>query len=205
MKTRITFVAAALLLGGTANAAIVSYVGGNDYVTPPPVPGSWLGNHVIPEKKGRVGGNLWIDVDTVIDWTFIGKEAGYKNFLQFQSCNLGNQVVGAGCSSTQSKGLLDFRFWVKDTNQSVTGATNYDPNLWVNRFRTTPTVFFSIIDEFSFYIALDDGGGGPDDNHDDWVGIGRLRVAGVPEPGTMGLLGFAVLAGVAGARMRRRA
>jgi hypothetical protein len=42
------------------------------------------------------------------------------------------------------------------------------------------------------WLALDDGGGAPDDNHDDWVGV--VRVSRVPDGGiTAGLLGAALL------------
>ncbi len=51
------------------------------------------------------------------------------------------------------------------------------------------------------YIVLDDGGAGPDDNHDDLVF--RISATPVPEPGTLLLMGLGVAAVGAGARRRR--
>lgn len=48
------------------------------------------------------------------------------------------------------------------------------------------------------YAFLDDGGAGPDDNHDDGV----VEISVVPEPATLGLLGSGLLA--LGLMMRRR-
>ena len=43
----------------------------------------------------------------------------------------------------------------------------------------------------TLYLFLDDGGAGPDDNHDDF--LVRMTLTSVPEPTTIGLLGLGLL------------
>ena len=210
MSAKFLIAGVLLLSSGAANAALINYVGGNAYTTPAPQPSSLLGNNVIPGTSGMLGGNLSFDSAVRIDWTFLGKEAGYTNFLRMAGCNVNNQTAirnVTSCSTTQNAGQLIYSFFVQNTGRSVgygvAGAgANYDPNVYTSL--TTPTVFFSLRgDGSSFFIALDDGGGGPDDNHDDHVFLARVTAVGVPEPAAVSLLAFAVLVG-AGAKLRRR-
>ena len=52
------------------------------------------------------------------------------------------------------------------------------------------------------YLAFDDSGDGPNDNHDDWVGTVSVRQ--VPEPASLMTLALGAL-GVAARARRRRA
>jgi hypothetical protein len=185
------FAVAAVLFTGSANAALVSYSGGSAYTTPSPQ------NDVIPFTAGRLGGNVQFDSSVRLDWTFIGYEAGYVNRLIVgSSCDISNRAgIGTTCTSTQGPGALQYSFLVRDFGgglQSVNQDTNYDPRAELSR--VSPTVFFGLIAGTNdFWIALDDGGAGPDDNHDDWVG--RVRVTAVPEPAVASVLTLALLLG----------
>ncbi len=194
-------VAAALFsCAGTASAALVSYAGGTSYTTPYPQ------NNVIPNTPGRLGGNVQFGSAVRLEWTFTGYEAGYVNRLIVGStCDVSNRAqVGTRCVTEQAAGALQYSFLVKDFNGrlfSVNQDTNYDPR--TNDTSINPTVFFGLIDGTDeFWIALDDGGAGPDDNHDDWVG--RVRVVAVPDPAVGTILGAGLLLGAGVHRVRTR-
>jgi hypothetical protein len=193
----------ALLISGAAQAMALQYVGGDPYRTPAPI-GSTLGNQIIPLVNGRVGGNLAFDGPAEITWTFLGKEAGFTNRLTSGGCSILNTSrVGTSCTSLHAGGELSWAFLVLNTLRWVTPSTNFNP---ATRGGSDPTVFLAIRNPFEFYISLDDGGGGPDDNHDDHVLHGFLRPSvGVPEPGTVGLMAMVVLLGASAYRLRRRA
>ena len=61
----------------------------------------------------------------------------------------------------------------------------------------------SLLPTNNFLAWFDDGGAGPDDNHDDYVVLGR--VSAIPLPATLPLFGTALAAGLLGWRRRKAA
>jgi hypothetical protein len=193
-------VTATLFCAASANAALVSYAGGAEYTTPYPQ------NNVIPLTPGRLGGNVQFNSAVRLEWTFFGYEAGYVNRLIVgPTCDISNRATtGTACVTEQAAGALQYSFLVTDFSGrqfTVNQGTNYDPR--TNDTSISPTVFFGLIaGTDDFWIALDDGGAGPDDNHDDWVG--RVRVVAVPDPAVGGVLAFGLLLGAGVHRVRTR-
>jgi len=177
-------------------------------------------NDVIGVTEGYFGASLYLIAGpggALIDIDFIGKEAGYTNKFFLNGVEyINNQTTPVSLTDPEGThppgaptatvlvgpGLINFHFTV----QGVVGPTNGLnplpssplPNFFVTLGGPLDTVVDGITpwSGYQAWIALDDAGAGPDDNHDDLVV--RLRISGgtfnVPDGGaTLTLLGCALM------------
>jgi hypothetical protein len=180
-------------------------------------------NNVLGEAEGWFGANLWLiagpgGANITVD--FIGTEAGFSN--QFVLNGVSGSVVVDGDDYADSppningvdgvpvgtvlvaSGLINFHFVVNGAVGPVNGfnplnAISESPNFFVTLGGPLDTNTADNVTPSSgqqAWIALDDAGAGPDDNHDDLVV--RLRITGgsfqVPDGGaTLTLLGCALM------------
>jgi hypothetical protein len=167
-----------------------------------------------PTIGGYYGADILFDIPLssklVID--FFGAEAGFINSFEFSGSPLfthpGGMVIapslglplGSFSTSMIGAGLLPFAFIVDSGASSVANGSNPDdsggavggPNFFASCNPFGPLAGSGGTSCHSVYLFLDDGGAGPDDDHDDLL----VRVT-IPEPATLallslGLLGFAL-------------
>jgi hypothetical protein len=179
---------AALMLCASPSHAVLTIGPGTAAVTP-------ATNDVIPGTAGFLGANLSATAGTY-QYTFVGFEAGFTDIFNTPGGSFTNQTTPAGTSFlvVHAGGNLVFDFDVIDTGLGVANGANILPD------GTNPNFFLGAAAGGGVYIALDDAGAGPDDNHDDLVVL--VQEIGVPEPASLALFGAALI-GLALTRRRR--
>jgi hypothetical protein len=172
-------------------------------------------NDVIPGYEGYTGDNLYLTAEAGTVWqvtfSFVGSESGWDNVLHTPGGALseapGSVSFLMTAAGTNSRVLIPFSF-------SINGVANRLVNGQNGNELSTRSYFVSFDDRnrnnssprtgYSALIAFDDGGAGPDDNHDDHVSRITVARASVPEPTTL-LLSALGLFGTAAAFRRRGA
>jgi hypothetical protein len=205
-KIRAFAAVAALAAGATANAGFVyTDLAGT---APINVPGDndfkgALNTAGVPKfVLGRVLGLADVGKNDVIDIDFFAAEAGYRNSFYFNGDkvldNLGNRNWSERDVTTVGayEGSLNFKFCAVTVNSCLSNAGNNS-----TRWNSYQSIGMWLTDGGSTaWLLWDDSGANMDDDHDDLVI--RLRHRRVPEPGTLGLFGAALI-GVALARRRK--
>ncbi|MDP1782994.1 PEP-CTERM sorting domain-containing protein [Hydrogenophaga sp.] len=187
-----------------------------------------FGGGAIGPVEGWYGAQLYLSGGPAqITVDYFGAEAGFVNsFLGFGGCSFthntgGNTFTGSPVApscivNNVASGLLNFSF-TSPLGSAING-TNPDnvadntPNFFVTLSNISSLAGLDNVINSSTpggglvaWLFFDDGGAGDDDNHDDMVV--RLTITGgsvgIPEPGTIALLGAALLG--MGAVRRRRA
>jgi hypothetical protein len=204
----------AFSLSTSAYAAPFTFSGG----TAGAIPGANPNNDFIPGLFGgpQIGGyfgaqilfNVPAGSQLVID--FFGAEAGYVNrfkyagntvFTHSGGYNVASNLLsplGTFSTTLGGSGTLPFRFTVNNNSGSVLNGSNPNdaggrvagPNFFASCNPYSGTAGSGGTSCNSVYLFLDDGGAGPDDDHDDF--LVRVSVAAVPEPVSIvgGLVGL---------------
>jgi hypothetical protein len=220
MKTvcSVLVLCAALVVNSPAEASTIELSGG----TAGTIPGGSINDFIPtlfagPEIGGYYGSTILLDASSTLVIDFFGAEALFINSFELAGSTLftnsGGTTIAPDLSSpfasfstaTLAAGLLPFRFIVDGGAGSVANGSNPDdsggaatgPNFFAtcNPFGTVPGAGRTTCR--TVYLFLDDGGAGPDDNHDDFL----VRISAVPEPATVGMLALGLL-GLARRRFR---
>jgi hypothetical protein len=227
MKTKLLGMVAAIALAavaGQAQAALLSLSGGVSGV----IPGGTATNEALFLFGKGVGDDIGGYYDAQVTagagvklrFDFFGGEHGATNSLEIdgvipagftQGPTPGTGTFGTLATplatslfTTTAAGDIPFRFLTSFGPGVVANGTNgSDPN----------RSFFASFDPFAMpgaagdggttgkvlWLFLDDGGAGPNDNHDDYV----VRITAVPEPATLAMLGLGLVGMGVVARRRR--
>jgi hypothetical protein len=205
----------ALSAASASAAPLLQINGGTPFVTPPNGGDGITGNQIIPNTPGYVGGQIVALSSVTLTFTFIGYEASWlDNFYVNGTQVFQNKTStpGATYQVTVDAGAIDFGFLTNVNLQDGFGQTyvsnlNPPPNvdkdvdIWTGACDKSNATSFA--ENETICISPDDGGAGPNDNHDDLV-VSVSAVPAVPEPGTLAVFG-AALAGLGLLRRRRQA
>lgn len=206
----------ALFAGSSAEAALLSIIGGSAQVVQAPGPGS-LGNDVVGQPNNILntgdtilaGALLQVDAAATLKYYFTGAEAKFLDTLD----------AGTGSRSNQPNGLVDVPGDLFATVAAAAGLANFSFTIDTN---ADGTAEYTVVNEAggnanafrSFALAylddlyritqtatnrvgifLDDSGANVDSDFDDWVGyVEASSVTPVPLPASVPLF----LAGLAG-------
>ena len=201
-------------LGSWAEATPFDLIGG----TAGSIPGGAANNFIPglfpgPQIGGYFGTQILVTVPfgASLLMEFFGAEAGFHNEFNLFGSEVfdhpGGTIIAPNLASPLGSssqllsfvGFLPFSFDVNNNAGSVanggnpddSGGTAFGPNFFAscNPFGTSAGSGGRSCS--TLYLFLDDGGAGPDDNHDDF--LVRMTLTSVPEPTTIGLLGLGLL------------
>lgn len=228
MKRSIAYmflVAILTVFAGVANAGTITLVGGS----PGTIPAGSATNEYIAQFgfSEPIGGyydaNVTVNLlqSTLFTFEFFGAEAEYLN--EFWSgvnsfAHPGGTLLAPSLSeplasfslNISDSGILPFEFWI-DGDSTDRLANGDNPGNIANFFASfdpfDSTAGAGGITDDVLYVFLDDGGAGPDDNHDDFlVRIAALGPAPppIPEPKSFLLLGTGLAILWLGTNRRRK-